>query len=221
MEAAGSPEAPSEGVRLAKPRFRGVSHELAFYASLLTGPLLVMAARPAARPGTAVYAFTMTALFGVSAVYHRHMWRPKVRRRLGRLDSTMILTFTAGTFTPIALALGSSWARTTLVIVWASAGIGALSSFFPLALPKGVVVIPYLALGWLGISLAPEAFHELGPLVPILIALGGAAYTLGAVTYARRSPDPWPERFGYHEIFHACVVLAAYLHYAAIAVTVA
>jgi hemolysin III len=204
-----------------KPKFRGVIHEIAFFVSLVTGPALVLLARAGSHLSAALYSLAMSGLFGISALYHRPTWRPAVRRWLGRIDHTMIVVFTAATFTPIALATGTEWARTVLLISWGGALLARSLQFLPFNMPKPVAVIPYLALGWLGVTLFPESWSRIGPAPPLLLFLGGALYTVGAVIYARRSPDPKPAVFGYHEIFHAFVVAAAYLHYGAVAIAVA
>jgi hemolysin III len=169
----------------------------------------------------AIYSVAMTGLFGFSALYHRPTWRPAIRKWLGRLDHSMIVVFTAATFTPIALATGTPWARTVLLISWGGALVAVCLQFLPFNLPKPVAVIPYLALGWLGVMLFPESWSHLGVAPPVLLLTGGLLYTVGAIIYARRSPDPKPAVFGYHEIFHALVVAAAYFHYGAVASAVA
>jgi hemolysin III len=204
-----------------KPKLRGVLHEIAFYVSLVTGPVLVLLARTGTHVWAALYSLAMTALFGVSALYHRPTWRPAIRRWLGRLDHTMIVVFTAATFTPIAGAIDTNWARMVLVLVWGGALLSICLQFLPLNMPKSVTVIPYLALGWLGVSLLPQSWSRIGVSVPLLLFAGGALYTIGAIVYARRSPDPRPAVFGYHEVFHAFVVAAAYVHFGAVAVAVA
>ena len=204
-----------------KPRLRGVLHEIAFFVSLVTGPVLVLVARAGSHLSAAIYSVAMTGLFGFSALYHRPTWRPKVRRWLGRVDHTMIVVFTAATFTPIALATGTRLARTVLLVAWGGALLALCLQFLPVKVPKSVAVIPYLALGWLGVALFPESWSHLGVAPPLLLAIGGGLYTAGAIVYARRKPDPRPAVFGYHEIFHAFVVAAAYLHYGAVAVAVA
>jgi hemolysin III len=204
-----------------KPKLRGVLHEIAFFVSLVTGPVLVLIARGGSHLAAAVYSLSMSALFGFSALYHRPTWRPAVRRWLGRVDHTMIVIFTAATFTPIAVAIGTPWSRTVLLVAWGGALVAICLQLIPVSFPKSVAVIPYLALGWLGVTLFPESWSHLGMASPLLLFLGGALYTVGAIIYARRSPDPRPAVFGYHEIFHALVVAAAYLHYGAVAVAVA
>lgn len=204
-----------------KPRLRGVIHQVSFFASLGTGVVLIMLAKTGAVVGTAIYSLAMTALFGVSALYHRPNWRPDVRKWLRKLDHTMILVLIAGTATPIALTLGTPLGRTMLVVVWLGALLGVCLQFLPVNIPKPVAVVPYLVLGWLGLALLPQAFTRIGVATPTLLIAGGVLYTLGAIAYARRSPNPKPGVFGYHEVFHACVVAAAYCHWAGIAVAVA
>jgi hemolysin III len=204
-----------------KPKMRGVLHLIAFFVSLVTGPVLVIGAKTGSHVTTAIYSAAMSGLFGVSALYHRPMWRPSVRRWLGRIDHTMIMVFTAATFTPIAVAIGTPWARMVLWIAWGGTLLGVCFQLLPLHVPKPVAVIPYLALGWLGVTLFPSSASRLGLAPPVLLFIGGALYTIGAIIYARRSPDPRPAVFGYHEIFHALVVAAAYLHYGAVAAAVA
>lgn len=202
-----------------KPKLRGVFHLVAFFISLVTGPILVLIANTA-RIGAAIFSIGMSALFGVSALYHKPNWRPAVRKWLRKLDHSMIFVLIASTFTPFALVIGTGWANLVLIVVWLSVLLGTLVSLLPISAPKPVVVIPYLALGWLGVTVLPEGFPMLGVGPMLLLAIGGALYTFGAVAYARRSPNPKPETFGYHEIFHVAVVLAAYAHYAAIAIAV-
>jgi hemolysin III len=204
-----------------KPLLRGVLHEIAFFVSLATGPALVVITNAGTRLASGVYSLAMSALFGISALYHRGNWRPPVRRWLRKLDHSMILVFIAATFTPIAVALGSGWARIVLVIVWVGALLGVCVRLLPISMPKPVAVIPYLVLGWFSLTLLPESLQRAGVGMPLLLLLGGSLFTAGAVTYARRRPDPSPRVFGYHEVFHALVVVAVYLHYGAVALTVA
>jgi hemolysin III len=187
--------------------------------SLVTGTLLVIFATTT-RAGAAVYSLTLSGLFGISALYHRPSWRPEIQRWLQRLDHGMIYLLIAGTFTPVSLAIGTVWARAVLLVVWCAALLGIVLQLVPPSFPRPVAVIPYLALGWLGLLLVPQIVKQVGFGVPVLLLVGGVLYTLGAVVYARRAPNPKPAVFGYHEIFHGLVVLAAYFHYAAVALAV-
>lgn len=205
-----------------KPTMRGLLHEISFFLSLIAGPALVALSKSGYRLGSAVYSFSMSALFGISALYHRPNWKPNIRRWLRRVDRSAILLLIAGTYTPIAFALpDNALIRTMFVIVWAGAALGIIFQFVALNLPKPIVVIPYLLLGWMGIGLLPPAWRHLGLGVAGLLIGGGVLYTVGAIVYARRSPNPKPGMFGYHEVFHALVVLAVACHYSAIAMVVA
>ena len=213
---------PSDAISSIKPTMRGLLHQIAFFVSLVTGPLLIAISDAGHRLGSAIYSFTVSALFGVSALYHRPNWRPQVRRWLRRLDRSVILLLIAGTYTPMALAFPNvGWVRALFVIVWVGAFLGMVFQFIPLSLPKPVVVIPYLVLGWLGVSLLPPAFRYVGSAAAGLLIAGGILYTVGAIAYARRAPNPKPGVFGYHEVFHLFVVLAVACHYFAIVIAVA
>lgn len=215
-----SPRSP-DALSSTKPKMRGLLHEISFFASLVTGPLLIAISNAGYRLGSAIYSFSVSTLFGVSALYHRPDWKPTIRRWLRRVDRSAILLLIAGTYTPMALAFPDiGWMRALFVIVWAGAALGIAFQFIPLNLPKPIVVIPYLLLGWMGVSLLPPAFRYVGPAAAVLLIAGGILYTLGAIAYARRSPNPKPGVFGYHEVFHALVVLAVVCHYSAIAVAV-
>ncbi|MEO7804235.1 MAG: hemolysin III family protein [Actinomycetota bacterium] len=210
-----------DAVASVKPKMRGLLHEVAFFVSLVTGPVLVFASHSGNRLGTAMYSFTVTNLFGVSALYHRPQWKPKIRRWMRRLDHSSILFLIAGTFTPIAFVLREiTWVWVAFWIVWGLALAGVAVQFLPLKVPKPVAVIPYLVLGWAGVSLLPPALTYIGVTAGILLIVGGVLYTVGAIAYARRSPNPKPEVFGYHEVFHAFVILAVMCHYSAIALAV-
>jgi hemolysin III len=166
----------------------------------------------------AIYAGTVLGLFGISALYHRWPWRTdRAQAVMRRLDHSMIFMFIAGTYTPVSAIALSPPARTwVLAVVWAGAlGGVALQLAWPAA-PRWVGVPIYLALGWVAVFVLPDLLHHVGVAALVLILAGGALYTLGAVCYAIKRPDPWPATFGYHELFHAATVLAAVLHYVAI-----
>lgn len=205
-----------------KPKLRGVMHEIAFFVSLGTGAVLVLIASAGLKLGAAVYSVSLSSLLGTSALYHRINWTPRVRAWLRKLDHSMIFLLIAGTFTPIGIAVSHvHWIRYLLLIVWGGAILGICLHLLPIKGPKSLVVIPYLALGWLGVALMPVAWRELGATAPLLLLVGGILYSVGAAAYARRSPNPRPEVFGYHEVFHAFVTAAAAVHYAAVALVVA
>ena len=206
--------------KLPKPRLRGVSHQWAFFISLLTGAVLVVAAQGARETiAMSIYAFSLSALLGTSALYHRVTWSDRQRRWMRRLDHTMIFVLIAGTYTPFALlVMQGTLAEVILISVWALAAAGAIFNLIWWDAPKWVTSAVYLSTGWVAIAALPQLWNEIGPLGVGLIALGGALYTAGAVVYARRRPDPNPEVFGYHEIFHLLVIAAAAVQYAAVAI---
>jgi hemolysin III len=210
----------SATVDLEKPRLRGVSHQWAFYVSLALGAALVVAA-PAGQPrlAAAVYALSVAALFGTSALYHRITWASQAARRwMRRLDHSMIFFLIAGTYTPFALlVLDGDLATVILVVVWAGALAGILMKLVWIDAPKTLVAILYLALGWVAVAAFPAMLDELGITGTALVAVGGLLYTAGALVYAFQRPNPAPTVFGYHEVFHALVILAAALQYAVIA----
>jgi hemolysin III len=201
-----------------KPRLRGVLHEFGFYVAVGLGIPLVLTAEPGrARFCAVVYVFGLAACFGISAVYHRPTWSPLARRRLARLDHAGIYLLIAATYTPFGLlVLSRDWAIPVLSIVWAGAAIAILLKVCLPSLPKKVSAGIGLALGWVAIASISELL-KLPPLGYVLVLLGGCAYTLGAVVYARRRPDPIPHVFGYHELFHALTLVAAGCQFAAIA----
>ena len=207
-------------LNLTKPRLRGVSHQWAFYVSLALGAALVIAA-PAGQPrlAAAVYALSVAALFGTSALYHRITWASQAARRwMRRLDHSMIFFLIAGTYTPFALlVLDGDLATVILVVVWAGAIAGIFMKLVWIDAPKALVAILYLALGWVAVAAFPTMLDELGITGTALVVVGGLLYTAGALVYAFQRPNPAPTVFGYHEVFHALVILAAALQYAVIA----
>ena len=202
-----------------KPRLRGVSHQWAFFVSLGAGAALILAASGAqAVFAMSIYAFSLSAMLGTSALYHRVTWTPEVRQWMRRLDHTMIFVFIAGTYTPFALlVMHGTLANVILIVVWATAAAGLILNLVWITAPYWVTSVIYLSTGWVAIVSLPQLWDEIGPVGVGLIALGGALYSAGAVVYAKRKPDPRPEVFGYHEIFHVLVIAAAAAHFAAIA----
>ncbi len=207
---------------LEKPRFRGVWHQYAFFFSLISGAALILNTTDArARVGAAIFAASLSAMFGASALYHRGNWQPKVRRSLRRLDHAAIYLLIAGTYTPFGLlVLSGGWQIAMLVVVWTGA-IGAM--FVKVAWidgPTWVAPVIAVTLGWVGLLVMPQVLREVGVAGATLLLAGGALYTIGSVVYARRKPDPRPLVFGYHEIFHALVVVAAVCQYISVAFAV-
>jgi hemolysin III len=203
-----------------KPRLRGVSHQWAFFVSVALGAALVLSAPPGrAVAAAAVYAACVAVLFGTSALYHRVNWRtPGARRWMRRLDHSAIFLLIAGSYTPFALlVVDGGLADAILVVVWAGALGGIVLKLAWIDAPKWLVAGIYVALGWVAVAAGPDLVSELGWLPASLVGLGGLLYTVGAVVYAIQRPDPVPDVFGYHEVFHVLVILAAALQYAVVA----
>ena len=203
-----------------KPRFRGRSHEWAFFASLGLIPALISAAPSGeARLAAAVYAASVAGLFGASALYHRVTWRrPSARRWMRRLDHSMIFVLIAGTYTPFALlSIEGSMGDVILIVVWAGALAGVILKLVWIDAPKAFVAGAYVALGWVAVAALPGMVDALGLLATALVLLGGLLYSAGALVYVLRRPDPSPTVFGYHEIFHLLVIVAAAIQYAVVA----
>ena len=203
-----------------KPRLRGVSHQWAFFVSLGAGGALVLAASGSrAVVAMSIYAISLSAMLGTSALYHRVTWTPDVRRWMRRLDHTMIFVFIAGTYTPFALlVMHGTLANLVLIVVWTTALAGLVLNLVWISAPYWFTTVVYISTGWVAIVTLPQLWNEIGPVGVGMIALGGALYSAGAVVYARRKPDPRPEVFGYHEIFHLLVIAAAAVQYAAVAI---
>jgi hemolysin III len=203
---------------LVKPKLRGVFHELGCYAAVvLSIPLVLTADGARARLAAAVFAGCLVLCFGTSAVYHRPSWRPSVRSWLRRADHAGVFLLIAGTYTPFGLLVFSpAWAIPVLSVVWAGALAAILFKLFWIRSPKWVSAALGLALGWVGLVAVTQLLKlDAGGFT--LVVVGGVLYSLGAVVYARRRPDPAPAVFGYHELFHVLTLGAAACFCAAIA----
>jgi hemolysin III len=206
---------------LVKPRLRGVLHQWAFAASLAGGAALLLEAGSArARIAAGVYALSLAALFGTSALYHRVDWHSlRARRVMRRLDHTMIFVLIAGSYTPFALlVLHGSLGVIILAVVWSGALAGAVFKLVWVDAPRWLMAGTYIGLGWVAVVATPQIVHRLGVVPVVAVALGGVLYSVGAVIYASKRPDPVPTVFGYHELFHLLVIVAAALQYAVVAV---
>ena len=159
---------------------------------------------------------SLANLLGTSALYHRPTWSLRARARMRRLDHSAIFVLIAGTYTPLALTLPSETARTMLTVAWVGAVIGVARALFWINAPKWVVAVLALTMGWLALLYLPTVGKVAGAPVLWWMGAGGVLYSLGALAYAFRKPDPWPRVFGYHEVFHALVLAAAVCHFVAI-----
>ena len=204
-----------------KPLLRGVSHEIAAAFAVAGGIALFNAATGVrGAVAAAVYGGALTAQFAISALYHRPRWGDRARLLMRRLDHAAIFMLIAGTYTPFCLLLPPETGRPLLALVWTGAGAGMLLSvLWPMA-PKWLMALLTVALGWALVPIVPAMVAAIGWRGVALLGAGGIAYTVGAVVYATRFPDPNPRVFGYHEVFHVLVIAAAICHYVAIAGTI-
>jgi hemolysin III len=201
------------------PRLRGVLHAYAFWAALVAAAMLIwLTPAGSARLAVSVYGLGLCALFGGSGLYHRWRWNARWRPMLRRLDHSTIYLFIAASYTPVGVLVLSGTTRwIVLVTVWCGAAAGVAFSVVWITAPRVVCSVCYVALGWVAVLAAPQLTSELPVIALVLIAVGGLLYTIGAVVFALGRPNPWPRVFGFHEIFHVFVILAALLHYCAIA----
>ena len=199
---------------IARPRWRGRLHQVAFFVSVPAGLTLVaLGSTLAARIGAAVYAASLTAMYAASAALHRIHWGPRALRRMRNLDHSMIFFMIAGTYTPFALlALRPPWSTVVLAVVWSGAALGVavrlLSERFGIL--EGTL---YLVLGWIGAIVLPWAIGNLGVVGASLMFAGGLSYTVGAVLFWLRRPALRPDVFGYHELWHVMVIGGSLCHY--------
>lgn len=195
----------------AKPLLRGVSHQVAFFVALLATANLVTWARPGAPARAAlVFGVSMIMLFGTSALYHRRNWSDEARMLMRRLDHAAIFVLIAGGYTPIfSLIPSSAGTHGALAAIWIGAGLGVVKSLAWPKAPKWLTALLCVALGWMVVGQVMDRTAVVGTLCVGLLVAAGATYSLGAVVYATKRPDPFPKVFGYHEVFHAIVILAS------------
>lgn len=207
-------------VETVKPRLRGWVHAgVAPFVLIASVVLVVLSPTAPVRWANAVFGVAAVLLFGTSAVYHRGTWSPRVAGVLRRLDHTNIFLIIAGTYTPLAvMLLPAATARTLLIVVWSGALLGLLARVFWLGAPRWVYVPIYLALGWVAVGFFPQFWASGGPAIVWLIAVGGLAYTVGAIVYGLKRPNPSPRWFGFHEIFHVLTVVGYTTHFVAVAI---
>jgi hemolysin III len=210
---------PLSSPALAKPLLRGVLHQAAFSLSLVVGTLLIVESDgPRRQAAAAVFAGSVAACFGASALYHRVTWTPRMRVWMRRIDHTGVYLMIAGTYTPVALlALDGRWRPSVLAVVWAGAGAAIVLKFVWVNAPKWLAAAIGIALGWVAVVALPELVRNVDPAAVVLLVAGGLAYTAGAIVYARSRPDPLPTVFGYHELFHALTIVGIAFQYTAIA----
>ncbi len=215
-------EAAEETVAALKPRLRGVLHQGAFHVALVTGTVLITLAEGTREIVSAVvYAVSVVLLFGTSAGLHRRNWSPRAESVMRRLDHSMIYILIAGTYTPFALLLMDGAARwSVLGIVWGGALFGIALRNAVRSPPRWGFTALYLALGWVALAYLPTIYRAGGGAVLTLLVLGGVLYSVGAVVYATKKPNPFPRWFGFHEVFHALTLAAFAAHYVAVSLVV-
>jgi hemolysin III len=202
-----------------RPLLRGMSHAYAFWVALVAAVVLT-AVVPSGTPrlGAVIYGIGLCGLFAASGSYHRWRWDPRWRPLLRRVDHSTIFVFIAATYTPVALLVMHGTLRwAILVAVWVGALGGVILSVAWITAPRVLSAACYLALGWVSVIAMPQMIDKLDLAPLVLLGAGGVLYSLGALVYATKRPNPWPEVFGFHEVFHALVILAAAVQFIALA----
>lgn len=206
-----------QGDPLGRPRMRGWLHLYGLVVAVICSAVLIPLA--ALVSGTAAFAAVIYSLgislcFGISALYHRKIWGPRGYSVMRRLDHAAIFLLIAGTYTPYCLLLLPSGSAALLLgIVWTGAVVGMVLQLAWPSAPRWLSVPIYIALGWAAVAVLPQVLARGGVTVLVLLLVGGAAYSLGALCYALKWPNPWPRVFAHHELFHACTLVAAVCHH--------
>ena len=200
-----------------KPTWRGWIHAgtapLAVAAGIV---LIVLADGPGAKAASAIFMASSILLFGVSAVYHRFNWSPKVKAIFRRIDHSNIFVLIAGTYTPLAVsALPFDKGIVLLCAVWGVAVLGILFRVIWVRAPRWSYVPLYIGMGWAAVFYAVDLV-SFNPVAMLLVLIGGLSYTAGALVYGFKRPNPVPGVFGFHEIFHTATVVAFLCHWVAI-----
>jgi hemolysin III len=202
------------------PLLRGFLH-LGAFAAAVAGTVVMLLLAHSARGyvGAAIFGASLILVYGTSASYHCIPWGERMVGLMRRVDHAMIFVLIVGTYTPFCLmALGNAWGIGLLSATAGIAGAGALIRLVWLNTPRWLAVLPYLAAGWIALVAAPQILQRLDAAPLGLLLLGGIAYSVGAVVYARKRPDPWPSVFGYHEVFHSFTIMGSASHFLAVAV---
>ncbi len=208
---------------LLKPLLRGWSHVVSFCIVAVLGTTMIVTtdASPVQRLWLVVYLAGTLSMLGVSALYHRLNWTDTARARMRRLDHSTIFLAITGAYMPVVTTVVTGWQRPTILIVaWVGSIIGIALQWLPVHVPRAAFTSVYVLVGWCSSLAFSQLIDGLGPGGFALLLSGGIAYTIGAVVYAAKWPDPWPQVFGYHEVFHALTVIGAGCHLAMIAFAV-
>jgi hemolysin III len=200
-----------------RPRLRGVSHRFAFFVTVAAGITLVACAK-AGRTAVAIYVVLLAGMFGASATLHRADWGPRAFGWLRRVDHAMIFACIAGTYTPLCvIGVGGASGTRLLALAWIGAALGILRALVWPHAPRLVTSVLYVAVGWVVLAYLPEVHAALDPIAFAFVVAGGVSFTIGAVVYLTRWPDPMPRVFGYHEVFHALIIVGCACHFVAVA----
>ena len=201
-----------------KPALRGVQHQWAAVVAAFAGAYLVAVSPDAtSRVAAAIYSASLVLLLAVSAIYHRFDWPHRTRMWLRRADHASIFLLIGGTYTPVTLlCLDPPANQQLLVAVWSGAALGIVVSMFWPTAPKWVGAVLAIAVGYTIVPYFDRIAPNLSHAELALIVAGGIAYTVGAIVYAAKRPNPWPRTYGYHEIFHTLTLVGAGLHLAAV-----
>jgi hemolysin III len=194
-----------------RPRLRGVSQQAAFFFALGATAALIGVAPPGLATRSAlVFGASLVALFGVSALFHSVRWAPRQHRWMQRLDHAAIFVSIAGGHTPLfAMVPSSRGGHGAVAFVWAAAALGVAKSLAWPQCPPWLSSLLCAALGWACAGQVFDRAAATGWAVLAPFVASGVVFTVGAVVYATRRPDPAPKVFGYHEVFHALVVLGS------------
>ncbi len=200
-----------------KPRLRGLSHCVGAVIAIPATVFLCLHAAPGpSRTGALIYGLSLIALLGISGLYHTPMWAPRVRAIWRKVDHAAIYLLIAGSYVPMLIAIDDYIWEHMYLVVSIGAVLGILKALFWDGANRFLRALPYILLGWVAVLLMPAMYTHVGPDAFWLISAEGVIYTSGAIVYARRSPNPNPKVFGYHEIFHLCVIIASVCHFVAV-----
>lgn len=216
-----SPESPVDR-KPVKPLLRGVSHQISFFIAIAATAILVSrAATPEVAKAALVFGASLVLLFGTSACYHRIDWTPPARARMRRLDHAAIFMLIGGGYTPLfALVPSPSGGHGALAAIWVGAAVGVVKSLAWPHAPKWLTALLCVAIGWMVIFQVMGRTPMVGSTCVSLLVAAGVTYSVGALVYAMKRPDPLPRVFGYHEIFHLLVVLASVFLFAHVALVI-
>jgi len=201
-----------------RPTQRGMLCVWGFFGFLVAGALLFALDADAWTWPVFLFVGSVLGVMGTSALYHRIEWSEVWYGRMRRLDHAMIFALITGTEAPLFVtALDGRGLDWVFYLALGVSGAGFLMTMFWVSAPKWLRSLVYLAAGWSGVPAAGSLADALGGWAVGLLIGGGVLYSVGAAFYGLRRPNPWPGRFGYHELFHAMVIAAAAAHFAVVA----